>query len=145
MLDERTGWRDEALSARHRTWGFHIPMFDVDFLCVEYSKRKPVALIEYKHERGWLVSRGNANMDVLISLGDNHTPALPVFTVQYSSNLDHYTIIAMNSVAEGLVRVQTVMNELQYVEFLYVLRCSTMPPVIRDEICKRQDSRQRIL
>jgi hypothetical protein len=142
MIDERTNWRDEALSARHRTWGFHIPMFDVDFLCVEYSKRKPVALIEYKHERGWLVSRGNANMDVLISLGDNHTPALPVFVVQYAAKLDQFTVIPMNAVAEGLVSAQTVMNELQYVEFLYSLRRSTVPPVIRDEICKRQYSRQ---
>lgn len=29
---ERTGWRDEEISARHRIWGVNCPAVDLDFL-----------------------------------------------------------------------------------------------------------------
>lgn len=34
---ERTGWRDENLSRRHREWGFHCPAVDLGFLLIEYD------------------------------------------------------------------------------------------------------------
>lgn len=46
---ERLGWRDEAISKRHRLYGFDCPAVDVDFLMIEYDRGKPVALVEYKH------------------------------------------------------------------------------------------------
>lgn len=46
---ERQGWRDEAISRRHRLYGFDCPAVDIDFLMIEYDRGKPVALIEYKH------------------------------------------------------------------------------------------------
>ena len=49
VRQERTNWRDQELSARHRTWGFNCPAVDLDFLMVEYNIGKPVGLIEYKH------------------------------------------------------------------------------------------------
>ena len=51
---ERTGWRDQALSDRHREWGFNCPSVDLDFLMVEYNIGLPVALVEYKNERAWM-------------------------------------------------------------------------------------------
>lgn len=41
---ERTGWRDMAISQRHRLYGYDCPMFDIDFMCVEYDKSMPVCL-----------------------------------------------------------------------------------------------------
>lgn len=46
---ERNGWRDEAISRRHRLYGFDCPALDIDFLMIEYDRGKPVAIIEYKH------------------------------------------------------------------------------------------------
>ena len=51
---ERTGWRDERISQRHRLWGVECQAIDLDFLLVEYRSEyddiRPVAIIEYKHE-----------------------------------------------------------------------------------------------
>lgn len=41
-LMERTGWRDERLSRRHREWGFDCPMVDCDFIAVEFDHKEPV-------------------------------------------------------------------------------------------------------
>ena len=35
---ERTHWRDEALSERHRLWGYDCPAVDVDFLLRDLVK-----------------------------------------------------------------------------------------------------------
>ena len=32
---ERTGWRDEEISRRHRLYGVSCPMIDIDFLVSE--------------------------------------------------------------------------------------------------------------
>jgi len=36
---ERTGFRDEALSRRHREWGINCPAVDVDWLLTRPTKR----------------------------------------------------------------------------------------------------------
>ena len=135
---ERQGWRDEALSRRHRAWGTHAPMTDLDFVVVEYANRKPAALIEYKHENGFLVCAGNANMDVLIDLGTNHTPPLPVFVVRYTDALNEFEVRSMNRWARAWLDDDVCsLNEMQYVELLYAMRRYEMPAVIRDEIEQR--------
>ena len=48
---ERTGWRDQALSERHRAWGWDCPALDMDFVMIEYDNGKATALVEYKHEQ----------------------------------------------------------------------------------------------
>ena len=45
---EAKEWRDEWISERHRTWGYELPATDIDFMLLEYSGSKPIALIEYK-------------------------------------------------------------------------------------------------
>jgi len=49
---ERTQWRDQKLSERHRAWGFNCPAIDIDFLMVEFHTGKPVAIIDYKRYTG---------------------------------------------------------------------------------------------
>ena len=34
---ERTGWRDEKLSQRHRMWGWDCPAVDIDFLLLGHA------------------------------------------------------------------------------------------------------------
>ena len=47
---ERSGWRDEGISRRHRLWGVSCSATDIDFLLVEYIYNTPKAIIEYKNE-----------------------------------------------------------------------------------------------
>jgi hypothetical protein len=50
MRDEQLGWRDERISARHRTWGCDCPAADIDFLVLEYDGGVASDLVEYKHD-----------------------------------------------------------------------------------------------
>lgn len=47
--DERSGWRDQEISLRHRKWGFNCPCTDLDFMLLEYNHGAPVAVVDYKH------------------------------------------------------------------------------------------------
>jgi hypothetical protein len=58
---ERTRWRDEALSARHRKWGFHCPAVDLDLILCEYDTAHVAAinrqirrLVGVKRQVKWL-------------------------------------------------------------------------------------------
>ena len=46
---ERTNWRDQEISKRHRLWGDDLYAVDVDFCMVEYYSRRGVLLVDYKH------------------------------------------------------------------------------------------------
>ena len=67
VRQERTGWRDQAISLRHRTWGFNCPGVDFDFLMLEYSTGKPVAVVEYKHYRARMPDREHPNYRALFA------------------------------------------------------------------------------
>ena len=56
---ERTGWRDEGISRRHRTWGVALTAVDLDFMLVEYTDGKATALIEYKSEHAAPIQRSD--------------------------------------------------------------------------------------
>jgi hypothetical protein len=43
-------WRDEAISQRHRLWGFNCPAVDIDFLMIEYDQGKPAACVSRLYE-----------------------------------------------------------------------------------------------
>jgi hypothetical protein len=49
VRQERTGWRDQEISERHRLWGASCPVVDLDFLLTEIHVGEPMALVEYKH------------------------------------------------------------------------------------------------
>lgn len=49
VTPERSGWRDESISRRHRLWGISCSAVDLDFLLLEFNYQEPVALVEYKH------------------------------------------------------------------------------------------------
>src|ERR1700676_3377212 len=82
---ERSGWRDQEISARHRDWGTDCPAVDIDFFLTEYNHGKPVALIEYKLYTVDTVDVSKPSYQALIDLANNYggkggpLPALLVF------------------------------------------------------------------
>lgn len=126
---ERTGWRDEDLSLRHRKWGQDVPAIDLDFLLVEYDNATPVALIDYKHTRHKPIDLTHASYRALAKLGD--ATGLPVFYVVYADGFQAWSITAINYRAKEIVRHSRICHsEIEYVEFLYRLRKREMPEEI---------------
>lgn len=119
---ERTGWRDEELSRRHREWGFDCPAVDIDFVLLEFDNREPVALIEYKHEKAApiFIDRLPSGILALSRLGTRAD--IPSFLVRYASDFSWYRVIAINKLGEVHIEKRTEMTENEYISFLYKLR-----------------------
>lgn len=124
---ERNGWRDEAISRRHRQWGVHAPCVDLDALVVaEYDSSIPVAIVEYKHENAKPILPADPNRKALANLAARAN--LPLFGVRYSSDLCHYVVTASGSRARDLlVGPRREFDEVGYIGFLYRLRGRTVP------------------
>lgn len=137
---ERTNWRDEGISHRHRTWGYDCPAQDIDFLLMEYDKCKVVAIIEYKntHAEGQTINK--PQYKALIDLGNRAN--VPVFNVRYSDDYTNYVVTALNEKAVLILPnshsnpPRTSMTELEYVKFLYFLRNRKIPNEILQHLEK---------
>lgn len=130
---ERSGWRDQWISGRHRTWGWNVPAVDLDCVlteggevmdgegwkAVEYDMKEPVAIIEYK-AYGATVRLNDANNTTLRRLADRAD--LPFFIVLYSQEKLLFGVVPMNEKARELCPERTVYREPQYVEFLHRIR-----------------------
>lgn len=122
---ERTGWRDEKISRRHRLWGFNCPAIDIDFIMIEYNKGIPVALIEYKRYTGSISNVHQNSVNAIIILADNSN--IPFFIVYYWDDVWAFQIFPVNNIAkEKLKNSKFVKSEIipeqEYVSFLYELR-----------------------
>lgn len=142
IRDERTGWRDEKISNRHREWGFNCPMVDIDFLCVEYDSSQPKILVEYKHE--------NANMDFNRLKPDGAAPhsykalkrladasEIPFIVVVYPSEFEWFRVHPMNSYAQKYVSETKVYSELRYIALLYEMRGRAVPDDVLKNIYEK--------
>lgn len=135
---ERTGWRDEGLSKRHRLWGYDCPALDIDFLLVEFDTCKPKALVEYKNIHAPDQTANMPQYRTLVNLGN--MAKIPVFSVRYSDDYSKYTVTALNDLAANTVpdgkyfppRVR--MSEVEYVSFLYKLRGRVIPDEIKNKL-----------
>jgi len=127
---ERTGWRDEEISKRHRMWGKDLTMTDIDFIVSETKGNMPIAIIEYKNEQAAPQSINNWQYQVLKNLSDK--AGLPLFNVRYATDFLTYKVTPLNEIAIKIKSRQT-MKEYEYVSFLYKLR-GTNPPEI-NTIC----------
>jgi hypothetical protein len=130
---ERTGWRDAALSLRHRLWGFDCPMQDIDWLVAEYDRMCPVAIIEWMHERAPGVDPRRTwpvKWAVLRALADRRPP-LPAFAVRYAADLSWWRVLALNAAARGHVARCTQYTERGFVRLLYRLRGRPLPDDLR--------------
>ena len=122
---EAKEWRDEWISERHRTWGYQLPATDIDFMLLEYSGSKPIALIEYKTIGSMKyvgtdkVMRGHAPVSNLADMAN-----LPSFIVAYDINSIKFWVWATNNHAELelLGDDYEAISESKFVSFLKGLR-----------------------
>jgi len=122
---ERTSWRDLEMSLRHRKWGCDCPAIDIDFLLIEYDHARPVALVEYKHERAAPQYVTHASYRALVRLGN--LAKLPVFTVRYAADFSLWKVAPLNAAATGYCPHRVAMNEREWVSLLYRIRGREVP------------------
>lgn len=123
VMQERTGWRDLEFSKRYRFYGDSCCAVDLDYMpCrfVEYYQSRPVAIIEYKHEKAIQQDYSRPNFQVLIWLGNK--AELPVFCVRYSADFSQFIIDPLNDYALKFCTGRVHVSEFEFVRFLHTLR-----------------------
>lgn len=121
VRQERTNWRDEKISERHRQWGFDCPAVDIDLLMIEYHLAKPVALTEYKLYRAKTPNIADANYRALIALCE--LASLPFFVVFYWPDIWAFRVFPINAKAKEHFRSPYQdCSEKTYVATLYRIR-----------------------
>ncbi|NPV52204.1 MAG: hypothetical protein HPY71_01620 [Firmicutes bacterium] len=132
VRQERSGWRDKALSERHKLWGYDCPAIDIDFLLIEYDHGRASAIVEYKHEKARLRNWSLASYLAMIDLGDR--AGVPVFVCRYAGDFSWWQVIPLNGKAREYLRKETMMTEGEWVSFLYELRGSAVPEGVLENI-----------
>ena len=122
---ERSHWRDEALSLRHRSYGFDCPAVDLDFILLEFNTGRPCALVEYKSGDPRPLDFGHPSYRALVALAD--ASGIPALVAFYSPSLWHFTCYPLNSHAEEWFTQGERLSELEYVGRLYGLRGRECP------------------
>lgn len=118
--EERSKWRDEAISLRHREWGFNCPMADIDFLAVEYNAGLPVAIVEYKQKRAQKPDIQHPTYRALKMLANR--AGLPFMIVFYCDEIWWFHVYPINHIALKHYPKPVLMTEQEYVTSLYKLR-----------------------
>ena len=122
VRQERTGWRDESISQRHRQWGFNCPAVDLDFLVVEYNQGLPVALVEYKRHTAKVNTVQHPTYRALAELANGYKEPLPFLLAFYWPEIWAFRVYPMNQIAGEHFAVKEVVSEEQYVSRLYRMR-----------------------
>lgn len=122
VKQERTGWRDQEISARHRTWGFNCPAVDLDFLVVEYNLGKPVALIEYKLYKAQVPELRHPTYRALACLADGYSDPLPFMVAFYWPGIWAFRVTPVNDVSKAWFRDGETLTEYDFVRKLYRMR-----------------------
>jgi hypothetical protein len=117
---ERSGWRDQALSRRHRDWGFNCPAVDLDFLMVEYNVGKPVGLIEYKHYLAREPNLQHATYRALAELAN--LSKLPFLIGWYWPDIWAFKIRPVNAIAAQSFQHGEILTEREFVRRIYRMR-----------------------
>ena len=141
VTEERTGWRDQGISERHRKYGFDVPAIDIDFVLCEYDHNIPVAIIEHKNEFAKPQKKNMSGLQALKRLGDMAN--IPSFCVRYASDFSWFKVAPLNRIASKIYPecnntsgefLGIELSEIEYVTFLYRLRKSTVPENILEEV-----------
>jgi hypothetical protein len=120
---ERTGWRDERLSLKHRQWGFDCPAADVDLLLVEYHIGVPVGLVEYKHFKARIPDFQHPTMRAFTLLADKYSDGpLPFIVAVYWPDIWAFRIIPVNECAKQHFYENEKLSEAEFVKRLYRMR-----------------------
>lgn len=133
VRSERSGWRDEGLSNRHRLYGWDCPAVDIDFLMIEYDTGKPSALVEYKlREKPQEFDYSSTSFAAIAELANNsHIPAI---CCQYNKDFTRFWPEAMNEYGKKWLPCRWSLTEEQYVSLLYALRGRHIPDEIKDKL-----------
>lgn len=132
---ERTGWRDAAVSARHREWGFNCPAVDLDFLVAEYNVGKPVGLIEYKHYLAREPNILHPTYRALTDLSDNYlNGSLPFLIAFYWPDIWAFRCLPVNGTAKAHFAENEILTERQFVTRLYRLRRLRLARELEDKL-----------
>lgn len=134
VKQERTSWRDQGLSERHRLWGWDCPAIDIDFLLLEFDEGKACALVEYKNEHAQTQHTKHPSYKALIDLGDR--AGVPVFACRYSDDFVKWVVFPLNEKAKPLLPPEwgTKMTEREYVSFLYGIRGKEAPGILLSQL-----------
>ena len=127
---ERTGWRDQEISGRHRTWGFNCPAVDLDFLVVEYNLGLPVGLVEYKHFHARMPHKDHPTYRALRDLADSYADGpLPFMLAFYWPDVWAFRVYPLNDVSHAFYSQvpdfdgeSVLLTERRYVKSLYLMR-----------------------
>lgn len=137
---ERSGWRDQELSARHRMWGWDNPMVDVDWLVIEYDNARAVALIDYKESGSPRVGDPKDHSTRAFA-GVASDARRPAFTVRYHRPGEHWPekgweffVIPLNDLAREAMPHTPRLDEVSFVTWLYALRGRDLPEDVRERI-----------
>ena len=129
---ERTGWRDMALSQRHRRWGWDCPALDLDFLFLEYDRGRASALVEYKHEDAPPQYASHPTYQALIDLGTR--AGIPVLACRYADDFSTWCVTPLNGDAKRYVPERVELDERGWVSLLYQIRGYEVPEGVLDGI-----------
>lgn len=132
VRQERTGWRDDSLSLRHRQWGYDCPGVDLDFPMIEFATGMPVALIEYKARGARIPDLKSPTYSALRVLANNSN--VPFLVVFYDASTWVFRVIPANPRGLELLNHSTLMSEREYVDWLYRLRRLTAPPALLNQL-----------
>lgn len=132
VRQERTGWRDEALSRRHRRWGWDCPAVDLDFLFLEYDRGKASAIVEYKNEHAAPQYASHPTYQAMIDLGNKAD--IPVIACRYSDDFKIWKVTPLNPKAKVFLPQRTTFTEKEWVKLLYKIRGYSVPQDVLDGI-----------
>jgi len=127
---ERTGWRDQSISERHRQWGANCPSCDLDFLLLEYNVGLPTALVEYKHHLAQPVDLRHATYRALTALADRGDP-IPFLLAYYWPETWSFYVYPVNAAARAIYPERArCLSERRFVSSLYVMRRRTIETAV---------------
>jgi hypothetical protein len=141
---DRTGWRDQELSERRRTWGVrgsrhNLAAVDVDdvpgeFILVEYDAAEPLAVIEFKLRTDPQGAKSpkldHPNYKVLAKLARGYRwkpQGLPFVVVYYAKDPWRFSVVAIDL---ELREPRTLLTERDYVASLHKLRGWSLPDAV---------------
>lgn len=124
VKQEKHGYRCEWISKWHRErLGFHEPTIDLDMICLEFSRGKPAALIEYKHHRSKMteaeIAKSKAMQAICILANNSH---IPFFVVKYKPDGPLFKICGVNYAAKKWFEKPTLLDEEKFISFHRALR-----------------------
>ena len=132
VREERTGWRDQRISERHRQWGYDCPATDIDFLLLEYDTGKPAAIVEYKRDGASEPKLKRSTYRALSILAD--CAKIPFIIAFYWPKIWAFQVFPVNEYAKKHFVSGKYFSERGFVEQLYRLRGRALPETIGNKL-----------